>query len=129
MAGLSEGDNHAGKFSVKYKDDPNWWTHSLLREGYGKDKHDLVSQFPFGTLALDVCFARPSRPESQSALRVLRAPRDLSLERSSARLAPKKLVPVMPGVLTPVVTGAHNLMKSGVFKGSGVENRLVLGRR
>ena len=21
------------KFSVKYKDDPNWWTHSLLREG------------------------------------------------------------------------------------------------
>ena len=24
---------HAGKFSVKYKDDPNWWTHSLLREG------------------------------------------------------------------------------------------------
>jgi hypothetical protein len=25
---------HAGKFSVKYKDDPNWWTHSLLREGY-----------------------------------------------------------------------------------------------
>ena len=29
----------AGKFSVKYKDDPNWWTHSLLREGYGKDKH------------------------------------------------------------------------------------------
>ena len=30
---------HAGKFSVKYKDDPNWWTHSLLCEGYGKDKH------------------------------------------------------------------------------------------
>ena len=29
-------DPHAGKFSVKYKDDPNWWTHSLLREGYGK---------------------------------------------------------------------------------------------
>ena len=26
-------------FIVKYKDDPNWWTHSLLREGYGKDKH------------------------------------------------------------------------------------------
>ena len=22
----------AGKFNVKYKDDPNWWTHSLLRE-------------------------------------------------------------------------------------------------
>ena len=20
---------HAGKFSVKYKDDPNWWTHSF----------------------------------------------------------------------------------------------------
>jgi hypothetical protein len=30
---------HAGKFSVKYKDDPNWFTRSLLREGYGKDKH------------------------------------------------------------------------------------------
>jgi hypothetical protein len=30
----------ASKFSVTlYKDDPNWWTHSLLREGYGKDKH------------------------------------------------------------------------------------------
>jgi hypothetical protein len=29
---------HAGKFSLKYKDDPNWWTHSLLREGYG-DNH------------------------------------------------------------------------------------------
>jgi hypothetical protein len=29
---------HAGKFSVKYKDDPNRWTHSLLREGYGKDE-------------------------------------------------------------------------------------------
>jgi hypothetical protein len=26
----------AGKFSVKYKDDPNWWTQSLLRESYGK---------------------------------------------------------------------------------------------
>jgi hypothetical protein len=23
-------DPHAGKFSVKYKDDPNWWTHSLF---------------------------------------------------------------------------------------------------
>jgi hypothetical protein len=32
---------HAGKFSVKYKDDPNWWTHSLLCEGYGKDKLGL----------------------------------------------------------------------------------------
>jgi hypothetical protein len=30
---------HAGKFNVKYKDDPNWWMHSRLREGYGKDKH------------------------------------------------------------------------------------------
>ena len=30
---------HAGKFSVKHKDDPNCWTHSLLREGYGKDNH------------------------------------------------------------------------------------------
>ncbi len=33
---------HAGKLSVKYKDDPNWWTLSLLREGYGKDKHFLL---------------------------------------------------------------------------------------
>jgi hypothetical protein len=23
----------AGKFKVKYKDNPNWWTSSLLREG------------------------------------------------------------------------------------------------
>ena len=30
---------HAVKFSGKYKDDPNWWRQSLLREGYGKDKH------------------------------------------------------------------------------------------
>jgi hypothetical protein len=29
---------HAGKFSVKYKDDPSWWTQSLLREGNGKGK-------------------------------------------------------------------------------------------
>jgi len=29
-----------GYFAVgKYKDDPNWWTHSRLREGYGEDKH------------------------------------------------------------------------------------------
>jgi hypothetical protein len=37
---------HAGKFSVKYKDDPNWWTHSLLREGYGKDKHWVLLRLP-----------------------------------------------------------------------------------
>ena len=37
---------HAGKFSVKYKDDPNWWTHSLLREGYGKDKHWVLLGLP-----------------------------------------------------------------------------------
>ena len=30
---------YACKFSVKYKDDPNRWTHSLLRDGDGKDKH------------------------------------------------------------------------------------------
>jgi hypothetical protein len=36
---------HAGKFSVKYKDDPNCWTHSLLREGYGKGKHWVVLRF------------------------------------------------------------------------------------
>jgi hypothetical protein len=35
----NEKGPHACKFSVKYKDDPNWWTNSLLREGYGKDKH------------------------------------------------------------------------------------------
>ena len=33
-------------FSVKYKDDPNWWTHSLLREGYGKDKHWVLLGLP-----------------------------------------------------------------------------------
>ena len=27
---------HDGKFSGQYKDDPNRWTHSLLRGGYGK---------------------------------------------------------------------------------------------
>ena len=37
---------HAGKFSVKYKDDPNWWTHSLWREGYGKDKHWVLLGLP-----------------------------------------------------------------------------------
>ena len=37
---------HAGKFSVKYKDDLNWWTHSLLREGYGKDKHWVLLGLP-----------------------------------------------------------------------------------
>ena len=37
---------HAGKFSVKYKDDPNWWTHSLLRECYGKDKHWVLLGLP-----------------------------------------------------------------------------------
>jgi hypothetical protein len=37
---------HAGKFSVKYKDDPNWWTHSLLREGYGQDKHWVLLGLP-----------------------------------------------------------------------------------
>jgi hypothetical protein len=40
------GRVHAGKFSVKYKDDPNWWTHSLLREGYGKDKHWVLLGLP-----------------------------------------------------------------------------------
>ena len=37
---------YAGKFSMKYKDDPNWWTHSLLREGYGKDKHWVLLGLP-----------------------------------------------------------------------------------
>ena len=37
---------HAGKFSVKYKDDPNCWTHSLLREGYGKDRHWVLLLLP-----------------------------------------------------------------------------------
>ena len=32
--------------SVKYKDYPNWWTHSLLREGYGKDKHWVLLGLP-----------------------------------------------------------------------------------
>ena len=37
---------HAVKFSVKYKDDPNWWTHFLLREGYGKVKHWVLLRLP-----------------------------------------------------------------------------------
>ena len=37
---------HAEKLSVKYKDDPNWWTHSLWREGYGKDKHWVLLGLP-----------------------------------------------------------------------------------
>jgi len=45
-AGRAAGGPHAGKFSVKYKDDPNWWTHSLLREGYGKDKHWVLLGLP-----------------------------------------------------------------------------------
>jgi hypothetical protein len=36
---LVKKDPHAGKFSMKNKDDPNWWTQSLLHEGYGKDKN------------------------------------------------------------------------------------------
>ena len=46
--------SHAGKFSVKYKDDPNWWTHSLLREGYGKDKHWVLLGLPSRDFALEV---------------------------------------------------------------------------
>jgi hypothetical protein len=37
---------HVGNFRVKYKDDPNWWTHYLLREGYGKDKHWILIGLP-----------------------------------------------------------------------------------
>ena len=37
---------HAGKFSMKYNDDPNWWTHSLLREGYGKDNSACFIEVP-----------------------------------------------------------------------------------
>jgi hypothetical protein len=36
---------HAGMFSVKYKDDPNYYTHSLLREDYGKDKNWVLLVF------------------------------------------------------------------------------------
>jgi hypothetical protein len=43
---LDKKGPHAGKFSVKYKDDRNWWTHSLLREGYGKDKHWVLLRLP-----------------------------------------------------------------------------------
>jgi hypothetical protein len=43
---FDEKGPHAGKFSVKYKDDPNWWTHSLFREGYGKDKHWVLLGLP-----------------------------------------------------------------------------------
>jgi hypothetical protein len=36
---------HAGNFSVKYKDDPNWWTHSLLREGYENNQQCVLLLF------------------------------------------------------------------------------------
>jgi hypothetical protein len=42
---------HAGKFSVKYKDDPNWWTHSLLREGYGNMEKTSIG-FCWGSRAV-----------------------------------------------------------------------------
>ena len=45
MALMKKGP-HAGKLSVKYKDDQNWWTHSLLREGYAKDKHWVLLGLP-----------------------------------------------------------------------------------
>ncbi len=51
--GLDKKGPHAGKFSVKYKDDPNWWTHSLLREGYGKDNHCVLLGLPSRDSALD----------------------------------------------------------------------------
>jgi hypothetical protein len=44
--GFDKKGPYAGKFSVKYKDDPSWWTHSLLREGYGKDKHWVLLGLP-----------------------------------------------------------------------------------
>ena len=34
MKTFDKKGSHAGKFSVKYKDDSNRLTHSLLREGY-----------------------------------------------------------------------------------------------
>ena len=50
---LTKGPD-AGKFSEKYKDDPNWWTHSLMCEGYGKDKHwvllRLCTVIPLGVI-------------------------------------------------------------------------------
>jgi hypothetical protein len=47
---------HAGKFSVKYKDDPNWWTHTLLREGYGKDKHWVLCFDSSAVIPLEVTY-------------------------------------------------------------------------
>ena len=44
--GFDKKGPYAGKFSVKYKDDPSWWTHSLLCEGYGKDKHWVLLGLP-----------------------------------------------------------------------------------
>jgi hypothetical protein len=46
MKTFDKKGSHAGKFSVKYKDDPNWWMHSLLREGYGKVKHWVLLGLP-----------------------------------------------------------------------------------
>jgi hypothetical protein len=44
MKAFDKKGPHAGKFSVKYKNDPNWWTHSFLR--YGKDKHWVLLGLP-----------------------------------------------------------------------------------
>ena len=35
---------HVGMFSVKYKDDPNFYTYSLLCGDYGKDKNWVLLQ-------------------------------------------------------------------------------------
>ena len=54
---VSQKGLHAGKFSVKYKDDPNWCTHSVLREGYGKDKHwDSRAMIPLQVTMPISCF-------------------------------------------------------------------------
>jgi hypothetical protein len=41
-----EGGTAGADAGVKYKDDPNWWTHFLLRDGYGKDKHWVLLRLP-----------------------------------------------------------------------------------
>ena len=68
---------HAGKLSVKNKNDPNWWTHSLLREGYGKEKHwvllGLRAVIPFEVTMTVSAGGNLDRP-----LRVSAGPRHLS---------------------------------------------------
>ena len=55
---------HTGMFSVKYKDDPNYYTHSLLREDYGKDKNWVL----LGLQKKVSCFSQSRRCSCKALL-------------------------------------------------------------